>query len=1104
MKCVLNATMWLGSRMVLCLSLGLLALPVGAFGQGVTTGSITGVIKDAQEKPVGGATIVAIHLPSGTTYEATSRADGRYAIPNMRVGGPYSITVARGTATAASFDPQTQADVMVNLGVSTDLDFVVRSIAESVTVTAESDTVFSSERTGAATVLSREALASLPTISGRLNDMTRLTPQSGGTLSFAGQDSRLNNITVDGSYFNNSFGLRNSPGDTSGVAPISLAAIEQVQVSIAPFDVRQGNFVGAAVNTVTRSGGNAFRGSFYHQFRDDSGVGTDAKGLTVNPGTFNFRNTGGWASGPIVPNRTFFFFNHENEAFTQPGTTWRANKGGEPAVGSVTRVLESDLVTLSNFLSANFDYDTGPFQEYDHEIPAKRYLIKLDHNLNDRNKLSVRYNHLDSSTDVLVSNSSSLGAGTRRTQVNGLNFQNSNYQILENIRSIVGEWNSILSDRMANSLIVGYTYQDESRASRGSFFPFVDILKDGNVYTSFGFEPFTPNNELRYKTFQMQNNFSRFGNKHSWNFGWSGERYVSENVFFQGAQSVYVYNSLDDFYADANGYLANPGRTTAPITLNHFQVGYNNIPGQEKPIQPLEVFYTGAYVQDDWRVRDNLKVNLGFRFDVPFFGDTGFPNPVADAMNFRDEDGNTVNYSSGKLPDPNILWSPRLGFNWDVMGDRNLQVRGGTGVFTGRPAYVWISNQIGNTGMLTGFSDLTNTTARPFNPDPDAYKPAPTGAPASTFALAVTDTNFKFPQLWRTNIGVDHRLPWGWSGTLDFIYSRDVNGIYYINANLPASQTAFAGADTRPRYTSNRINSAVSSAVVLKNQNDADSWNFAASAERKLTGGLWMKTAYSYGTASNTVDPGSIAAGSWQNNPHAGDPNNPPVGLSAQAAGHRFFLSAAYTKDYFGWGGTTVSAFWESRTIGNASYMFASDMNGDSGTNDLIYVPRDQSEMNFTQFTSGGRTFTAAEQAAAYDAYIAQDKYLSTRRGQYAERGALWLPMVHRLDFSIAQNAFVNLMGKRNAFQFRIDVDNLTNLLNNDWGVGTRTVAPSGNVPSAQLLTNPGVDAQGRSTYRLRTITTANGIELIKNTFERTAGISDVYRIMFSLRYSFN
>jgi hypothetical protein len=324
-----------------------------------------------------------------------------------------------------------------------------------------------------------------------------------------------------------------------------------------------------------------------------------------------------------------------------------------------------------------------------------------------------------------------------------------------------------------------------------------------------------------------------------------------------------------------------------------------------------------------------------------------------------------------------------------------------------------------------------------------------------------------------------------------------VNGIYYINANLPAAQSAFVGADNRPRYTpTNRINQPVTTAIALKNQNVGRSWNLAFSGEKTMSAGFWVKTAYSYGEARNTVDPGSIAAGSWQTNPISFDPNNPELALSSTSPGHRFFIGASYTKDYFGWGGTTIAAFWESRTIGNASYLYAADLNGDSGTNDLIYIPRDQSEMNFSPIpaSAASRAFTPAEQAAAWDALINQDEYLSSRRGQYAERGAKWLPMVHRLDFNVAQNFYVNVGGKRNTFQFRVDMDNFTNLLNENWGAGQRLV-------SNQPLTNPGVEAAtGRATYRLRVVNS----ELMKNTIEQTAGIADVYRVMFSLRYTFN
>jgi len=1037
---------------------------------------------------------------------ATTRQDGKFTIPGMRVGGPYTVT-----AELSGFAPEKKEGLTLSLGAAADLEFVLKlaTVETSVTVTAEANPIMTSAATGASTTVDHAALTALPTINRRLESVVRMSPQSGGGLSFAGQDSRLNNITVDGSYFNNSFGLGNSPGDRTGVAAISLDAIQEIQVNVAPYDVRQGNFVGAGVNTVTRSGTNRFTGSVYHNFRDQSMVGTKAGENTYTPGTFTYGLTGFWGGGPIVPNKAFFFLSFENEAFTQPGTTFVANTGGQPVGGNVTRVLASDLNNLSTFLKQSFGYDTGPYQGYDFNTPAKRYLVRGDYNLSNNNKISYRFTRLDSNTDVLESNSSSLGFGSRRSSTRSLNFASSNYKILENIRSNVGEWNWIIGNHMANSVIVGYTHQDESRGYDGlgfgndptAFFPLVDILQDGQTYTSFGFEPFTPDNQLRYNTFQLQENFTRFSDKHTLNFGMSFEKYHSDNVFFPGAQSVYVYNSLQDFYTDAMGYLADPNRTTSPVTLRRFQLRWNNIPGATEPLQPLDVKYAGVYGQDEWTPVPDVKITAGLRFDVPFFGNTGYQNAAADALTFMDENGNPVQYQTAKLPDANILWSPRLGFNWNMTGDRRMQLRGGTGVFTGPPAYVWISNQVGNTGTLTGYQQLDNTMLRPFNPYASTYAPAEvTGAPPPSYELALTDPNFKFPQIWRTSIGLDRQLPWGLIGSVDYIYNRDVNGVYYINANLKTPNGAFTGADTRPRWIGgNRINANVSDATVLKNANVGRSWTFSAAVTKPFRSGFSLKSGFSYGRSKNTVDPGSIAFGSWNNNQHAGNPNDPGLAYSAYSPGKRFFLNALYRFEYFNFGATSVSVFLDGHTNGNSSYTFSGDLNGDGGTsNDLIYIPRNTSEMNFQTYTSGGVTYTAAQQAAAWDAYIQQDPYLSQHRGQYAERNAVFLPMVWRLDFSLAQDLFHEVAGRRPTFQIRLDILNFGNLLNHNWGVGQRLVNTRPLIVPSSSQGGP-ADASGAAQYRLAT----SGGQLLSHSFEPTAYLSDVYQIQVGFRVTF-
>ena len=1089
---------WTTAVKVLLSALALCAVPsVDAAAQGVTSGSMAGSVRSASG-PIAGSRIVAVHQPSGTTYQTSSRADGRFVLPAMRVGGPYTVT-----AIAIGYQRNVQAGLEVTLGATTDIHFVLQNAVVTLSGTEVTATggALSSTVTGASTSIPKEAIVAFPTIGRTITDFTRLTPQASGS-SFAGQDNRLNNITLDGSYFNNSFGLSGQPGGRTGVSPIPIDAIEQIQVNVAPFDVRQGNFTGAGVNAVTKSGTNNFEGSIYYTTRNQSYVGTKTAGQPFNPGTFKFRQPGGYISGPILHDKLFFFFDYENDALSQPATTYIANTGGQAITGNTTRVLASDLDALSTFLQTKFNYATGPYAGYNFEVPSSRYIGKLDWNVNDRNKFSFRYSQLDSRSDQPISNSGALGnsSGARRDNLFSMSYQNSGYSILENIKSYIGELNTQVGTNMSNQIIAGITKNDESRAYKGSYFPLVDILNGTSNYISFGFEPFTPNNQLRYKTLQFQDNLSIALQNHDVTFGVTAQKYNSQNVFNFGAQSAYVYNSLADFYTDANGFLANPARTAAPVTLKKFQVRYNNIPGQVEPEQPLQVYTYGAYAQDEWRAANTLKMTFGVRVDVPIFSPTAFNNPTANALNFRDQTGATVQYNSGKLPKANPLFSPRLGFNWDAQGDRTTIIRGGTGVFSGTPPYVWISNQIGQTGILTGFDEINNSTTRPFNPNTEAYKPTTvTGASASSFELDVTDPNYHFSQVWRSDVAVDRRLPWGFVGTAEAIYGKELNGAYYIQANLPAPTGAFTGVDTRVRWLpgTNRINNNITAAYVISNANTGHSYTLSGSLLKQFENGFFAKAAYSYGLSKNSVDPGSTASANWNSNAQSNDPNNPGVAYSAFSPKHRMFLALSYRREYFKLGATSVSLFTEGRTQGNTSYTFSADANGDGATNDLIYIPKNTSEMNFQAYTATVNTvpitFSVAQQQAAWEAYIAQDSYLSAHRGEYAQRNAIFLPVQFKSDLGVTQELFAAGGGKRNTFSLRFDILNLDNLINHNWGAGQRLV-------SNQPLLPQGADASGALLYRLRNI----GADLLPAaTYQNTIGISDVWRMQVGLRYTF-
>lgn len=1090
----------------------------------VTTSTITGLVADNNGDGLIGATVVATHVPSGTRYGTATNALGRYTLPAVRVGGPFTVTL-----TYTGYENETREGIYTNLGTAANVDFVMREMGtalEEVTITATRSDIFSSERTGAASTFNQKQINAVPIVGSRsINEVTKYNPQGNGR-SFGAQDSRLNNFTIDGSVFNNGFGLgtESQAGGRTGSTAISLDAIEELQVNVAPYDVRQTGFVGSGINAVTRSGTNEFTGTAFFNIRknDDSGLfnrtefgdlNGDGQNDKITIGEFDEKIYGLSVGGPIIKNKLFFFVNGEFIRRTEPATTWVATGSPLETPGAnISRTTYEDLTNLSNFLRDTYGYETGPFENYDNAVNSDKFLARLDFNINDRNKLTMRYVHHDSDSDQLVSNSASLGAGSRRTNPNSMSYQNSGYIILDNTRSIVGELNTTVSDRLHNSLIVGYDKQIEDRAYKGAFFPTVDILKDNSTYLSVGFDPFTPDNKLDYGTFHVTDNVSLYSDRHTFVFGVNYEYYKSNNLFFPGNNGVWIYNSLDEFYASAMG-------TTD--TSNRFQFRYSALPEFAKPLQVLEVSRYDLYGQDEYQMTNRLKLTYGIRAGVIDFKDTGIENPTISAQEYIDVDevrGYKIN--TGKLPATKVLWEPRLGFNWDVTGKKTTQIRGGTGIFTGRPPYVWVSNQIGNNGVLTGFIDVSKSNKYGFTPDVNgAYTPETPTLP-STFDIAATDPGYRFPQVWKSDIAIDQKLPLGFVVTGELLYNKNLNSVLYFDANLEPATGNFNGMDRRLRFAGNsnglRINDNVSRAAVMSTTNEGYYWGATFKLEYPAQKGLFGMFAYTHSEAKDLMSAGSIASGSWTGARSVNGNNNLDLSLADQDLPDRMVGLLGYRIEYgdkIG-GATQVSIGYvgENRgfnpdpaiTTSRFSYAYAGDMNGDGVTNnDLIFVPTDEQvdQMLFDDITSGGSTlFTADQQRAALKKYIMQDDYLNDRRGQYAERNGAIFPMLHRFDFSIAQEISLKTGKKRNRLQLRADILNFINLFDSEAGLGNnivnqrflifRSVTPDG-VPKFQLARQTKfIDGQSQSV-------------LIEDTFTKSRTQFDVWAAQFGIRYIF-
>jgi hypothetical protein len=1095
-----------GSKLTFMLLLLFLSV-TAAFSQ-VTTSGMSGRVVSPSGEPLPGAAVVAVHVPSGTQYGTVTNAEGRFTLQGMRPGSPYKVDVSFVGYSTGKF-----SEITLLLGESFVLNVTLKESAVDVgeiLVVGAKPSAFGTDKTGAATNVSNEKISTLPSISRSIGDFTRLSPLAGGSNAFAGRDGRLNNINIDGANFNNNFGLSTSNMPGGDAQPISLDAIEEIQVNIAPFDVRQANFTGAGINAVTKSGTNKFSGSAYSFYRDQNFNGRWVGSDTIPPKTkTSTKVIGGRLGGAIIKNKLFFFVNGEYESSPYPGMQYLAARSGLTGP-NVTRVQASDLEEFSSLLKSKYGYETGPYENYG-AFASENYkmLARIDWNINEQHKFTIRYNNVHSTNDQLVNGTSAPNprASSNRVSKDAMSYQNTNYGFLNTVQSLVAELNSNFGGKFSNQFLATYTKIQDTRSSPSSEFPFIDIWDgSGNAYMSTGYELFTYNNNVVNNVLTFTDNFTYYLGKHTLTAGASFEKLYFGNSYMRYGTSYYRFKDFAAFKDHING------GTSKPIA---FGITYSLLPGEDKPMAELDFGQFSSYVQDIFAVNENLKLTYGVRVDLPIYMNDLVENPAVSALSFAN--GEKINL--GLWPKSQLLWSPRIGFNWDVKGDKSFKLRGGTGIFTGRLPFVFFTNQPTNSGMIQNTVEITTTSQLAtinFNKDPKAQLSNTTLFPttAGTVApgsIASVSPDFKMPQVWRSNLAADIKLPLNMMLTLEGLYTKDINAIVQRDANLAPSnpQLTFSGPDNRPVWTNStagrRINTAISNAMVMENTNKGYQYSFVAQLSFPVVKNLEGTLGYTYTMAKDiTGNPGSQAASAWSGNNSVRGQNDLDMSYSQYMTPHRVVGSLSYKAEYTKFLATTFSVFYSGYNAGNFSYRYSTDFNQDGVVADLIYIPKNPSEITFTSLTVGGITYTPAEQVNAFFKYLEQDKYLSKHKGEYAERNAARFPWYNRWDAKIMQD-FKFMVGKQlNTIQVSCDILNAANLVSDvfrhfnildgaNWGISKYL-----NVSNGAILKS-GTPVNNKPTFTMATVNN----QLPVTTFVNNVTTSSTWGIQLGLRYIF-
>lgn len=1064
----------------------LLTMSLAAVAQ-ITTSSMAGKVTfdDANGEEVIGATVVALHEPSGTRYTAVTNVSGRFSIQGMRTGGPYEVTV-----TYIGYQPKVVKGVVLQLAETYDLAI---SISEDATQLSEvvvsgKASKFAAEKTGASTNITSTQITNMPTVSRSITDFTRLSPYGGNGMSFAGADGRTANFTVDGANFNNNFGLSsNLPG---GGNPISIDAIEELQVVVSPFDVRQTNFIGGGVNAITKSGTNTFKGTAYIYHQNENMQGDAVYHEQINGAREKDRTTtyGFTLGGPIIKDKLFFFANGEMVQIPSVVNRWQGSDEDNPAdpENYISRTTKADLQAVSDYVARKYGYDTGSYTSFPADKSNYKFLIRLDWNITDRHHLALRYNYTKN-RNWSSPNASSMDGGARmadaRMSKSSMSFANSMYAMDNLVHSFTFDLNSRFTDNLSNQLLATYSKLDDIRDSESSPFPFIDITKDGNNYMSLGYELFTWNNAVHNTIWNIKDDVTYYMEKHKFTAGISYEHQMADNMYMRNGTGYYRFNATDDMWV--NGVLSPDLLFNSDPEIVALTYGYD---GKTDPAARVQFNKLGVYLQDDWNILDNLKLTLGLRFDGLFFNNDDLMTNKA----IYDLDYNGEHIDTGKWPSSKMTISPRLGFTWDVFGDKSLKVRGGTGLFSGRLPLVFFTNMPTNSNMVqykgmwnaTGKSGALKTDMSQFagnimtgndlrdyiiskNLGPQTIKPED-GVAGST--INAVNPDFKMPQVWKTSIAVDYQIPtsFPFSATVEAIFNKTINAVCISDWSIKdvGGFARFNGADNRALYQDFKYTDAngkaLPNAFVLDNTSKGYGWSFNAMLTAQPAEWISLMASYTHTVSKEkTGMPGSDASSAFTYIPCTQGPNNVGLHNSQYVTPDRIVANATIHDR----SGNHYSLIYETWRGGfNTSYLVSNDMNGDGYQYDVVYVPTDQEVAN-REFR-----FVSDDDRDRFMAFVHSDDYLSSRQGEYAEAYSVYSPWVHRLDFSYKHDFKLEVGKTKHCLQLSFDMKNVLNFFNSEWGVAKianldYSTAPSSSVQYSRILKYEGVDADGYATF---------------------------------------